>query len=145
MKKALFLSISLLVLAGSVIAQTATSCQPASCGPEGTKTEEAAVITKLRTDVLALQHDIQSKKLKVEVEMATSEELRKPSDGESLLVLGSQLWQLHTALSNAIPADMVQEDFNKLKFNLRDSGAQLVSNLNQNLNVMKKQLDSLRL
>ena len=136
--------LSMMLLSGTaVVAQTGASCQPTSCGPNGTKKTEAAVITKLRSEILALQGDIQKKELKVKFEMATEQELKKASDGESLLVMASHLWQLHVALSNAIPTNHVDEDFQNLKFNLRSSGAQLVSDLAQNLRIMKKQVHSL--
>src|SRR6476469_9767598 len=83
--------IALLIISAStspLLAQScAQSCDKKSCGPEGTKKEEAAVITAMRSDLQTVITKISKSSLAVDNQLKDMTIEKGTSDDESLLFL----------------------------------------------------------
>ena len=98
-------------------------------------TDEAAIITHLKTEILTLQNLIQSKanKLNYEGFKDVYNKLCGENDSETLLFVASHLSQLHNNLIAALPPNKQNLELQKLNFQIQESGTRLISGLIQNV------------
>src|SRR5688572_5614661 len=103
MKKLLIL----FVIAGASHFTYAQSCSPAacekkSCGPEGTKKEEAAVITSMRSDVQSVIEKMSKSPISFDRQIAAMKIEKGQSDDESLLFLSQAVTAIRYELVSKI-------------------------------------------
>lgn len=119
-----------------------SACKPSSCGPEGTKVEEAAIISHLRTEVVTLHKTAQSKSsiLNLSLNAVDVKELSGSNDDESIRIMAQFLSRFHNKVLSSIPTNKLNPQVGKLDFEMNDSAARVVSRLMQNVLILQEQL-----
>jgi hypothetical protein len=140
MKKLLILlfivSAPFFVNAQSCDKSAASSCAQTSCGPEGTKKAEAAVISKMRSDLQTVIARMSKSTLAFDKTVSDLEITKGTSDDESLLFISQA--------ANSIRHEFVSKiESTKLIASLRQYQPSDFSNKQQMVSALKKEIQIL--
>ncbi|MEQ9425265.1 MAG: hypothetical protein RJQ09_12650 [Cyclobacteriaceae bacterium] len=114
---------------------TGPSCQPVKCGPEGTKTGEAAIIGHLRTEALNLEDILKTKSIVISDE----KNLVGSDDSESVSLISVFIMRMHAALISQADEEKLNQELVNLKFDSSESPARVVSQLLQHTILLQEQ------
>jgi hypothetical protein len=144
MKKLLFL-VAITVIPYLVSAQSccAQSCDKKSCGPEGTKKEEAAVIKSMRTDLQLVVNKMSQSSLSFNKEVAGMTIEKGTSDDESLLFLSQAVTTIRYELLNKVDASKLVASLKEYKPTGTSTKQQMVSALKKDIQVLASQAEKL--
>jgi hypothetical protein len=136
----LILTVSAYVTSAQSCAQT---CDKKSCGPEGTKKKEAAVITTMRSDlqtvITKMSHsswafDRQVKEMSIE---------KGASDDESLLYISQAATSIRYELLSKVEPSKVVASLKDFKPSASSTKQQMVANLKKEIQLLAVQAEKL--
>ena len=119
------------------------TCDKKSCGPEGTKKEEAAVITSMRSDlqtvITKMSHsswafDLQVKEMSIE---------KGASDDESLLYISQAATSIRYELLTKVEPSKVVASLKDFKPSSSSTKQQMVANLKKEIQLLAVQAEKL--
>lgn len=130
----------------------AQSCTPScdktcdkksSCGPEGTKTEEAAVITTMRTDLQTVITKMSKSSLSFDQRVKGMKIEKGTTDDESLLFLSQAATTIRFELLNKIESARMTASLKDFKSGTAVTKQQMVANLKKEIQVLATQAENL--
>ena len=143
MKKLLILAILTMSAYVTSAQSCAQTCDKKSCGPEGTKKEEAAVITTMRSDlqtvITKMSHspwafDRQVKEMSIE---------KGASDDESLLYISQAATSIRYELLSKVEPSKVVASLKDFKPSASSTKQQMVANLKKEIQLLTVQAEKL--
>ena len=143
MKKLLILAILTMSAYVTSAQSCPQTCDKKSCGPEGTKKEEAAVITTMRSDlqtvITKMSHsswafDRQVKEMSIE---------KGASDDESLLYISQAATSIRYELLSKVEPSKVVASLKDFKPPSSSTKQQMVANLKKEIQLLAVQADKL--
>jgi hypothetical protein len=134
---------TLALLLGALQFSWAQSCEKKSCGPEGTKTEEAAVIKTMRTDVQSVLTKMSQSKVVFDKQVASMKIEKGESDDESLLFLSQAVTAIRYEVTSKLDADKQIAALKEYKPAAALSKQQMVSSLKKEIELLSNQLENL--
>lgn len=138
---------ALLILTVSFYASHAQSCTQTcdkkSCGPEGTKKEEAAVITAMRGDLQAVITKMSKSSLAFDEQFKEMTIEKGANDDESLLYLSLAATSIRYELLNKIEPSKVVVSLKDFKPSALSSKQQMVSILKKEIQLLTAQAEQL--
>lgn len=134
-----------LVFLGAVSASAQSSCSTSAqaCGPSGTKTEEAKVITSMRSDLQTVIGKLAKSNTGLSTQITNVEISQGTNDDESLLFIYQTAFAVHAELvANTDPGKLIPE---LKKQNLQPSSnkRQLVASLKKEIKLLEDQAEKL--
>jgi hypothetical protein len=134
------LSLSSYVISAQSCAQT---CDKKSCGPEGTKKEEAAVIKTMRTDLQTVVAKMAKSNLAFDSQVKDMTIEKGENDDESLLFLSQAATTIRYELLNKLERSKVVGPLKEFKPGAASSKQQMVANLKKEIQVLASQAEQL--
>ena len=134
-----FMSVSLLTWGQS----SAQSCDKKSCGPEGTKKEEAAVITTMRTDLQSVIEKMSKSTFGFDKQVVEMTIGKGTSDDESLLYLSQAVTSVRYELLNRLESSRMISSLKDFKPTAATTKQQMVSNLKKEIQILASQAEKL--
>jgi hypothetical protein len=139
--------IALLILSVSSYAMSAQSCAQScdkkSCGPEGTKKEEAAVIKTMRTDLQMVVAKMAKSNLAFDSQIKDLTIEKGDNDDESLLFLSQAATTIRYELLNKLERSNLVASLKEFKPGAASSKQQMVANLKKEIQVLATQAEKL--
>jgi hypothetical protein len=120
-----------------------SSCSKTSCGPEGTKKAEAAVIGSMRTDLQGVVTRMSKSSLSFSKEVSEMEIEKGTSDDESLLFISQAVNAIRFELMNKIdPSKLIAslKEYQPARFSTKQ---QMVSALKKEIQMLTSQAEKL--
>ncbi len=143
MKKLIAITI-LTMAAYSLYAQScAKTCEKKSCGPEGTKKEEAAVISGMRNDLQLVITKISRSSLNFDSQLREMKIEKGANDDESILFISQAAASIRYEILNKVePSNLVAslKDFRPAS---PSSKREMVANLKKEIQVLAAQAEKL--
>jgi hypothetical protein len=137
----------LILLAVCSIATYSQSCAPAcdkkSCGPEGTKKEEAAVISTMRNDLQAVITRMSKSSFAFDNQLKEMTIEKGASDDESLLFLSQAATSIRYELLNKIESSKLVASLKEYKPSASMTKQQMVANLKKEIQLLAIQAEKL--
>ena len=121
----------------------AQTCEKKSCGPEGTKKEEAAVITTMRTDLQTVIAKISKSSLAVDPQIKEMEIEKGASDDESLLFISQAVTSIRYELLSKIEPSKLVASLKEYKPSASSTKQQMVANLKKEIQLLASQAERL--
>jgi hypothetical protein len=143
MKKLLILAIltmSAFVTSAQSCAQT---CDKKSCGPEGTKKEEAAVITTMRSDLQAVITKMSNSSWAFDKQVKEMSIEKGMSDDESLLYISQAATSIRYELLSKVDPFKVVASLKDFKPSASSTKQQMVANLKKEIQLLAVQAEKL--
>ena len=119
------------------------SCEKKSCGPEGTKKEEAAVITTMRTDVETVLAKMSQSKVSFDRQVAEMKIEKGQSDDESLLYISQAVTTIRYELMAKLETSKQIGALKNYKPASSASKQQMVASLKKEIQVLTSQAENL--
>jgi hypothetical protein len=119
------------------------SCEKKSCGPEGTKKEEAAVITTMRSDVETVLAKMSQSKVSFDKQVAEMKIEKGQSDDESLLFLSQAVTVIRYELITKVEASRQIVALKNYKPANSSSKQQMVASLKKEIQLLTNQAERL--
>ena len=142
--KKLFILILLSAFVQFSWAQTCPpSCDKTSCGPEGTKTKEAAVITTMRTEVQTLLTKMTKSNIAFDKQIADMKLEKGENDDESLLFLSQAVTAIRYELTSRLDGSKQLPALKQFKPASSSSKQQMVASLKKEIQLLASQADRL--
>jgi hypothetical protein len=143
MKKLLILT--LIAIAPHFIAaqSCAQSCDKKSCGPEGTKKEEAAVIKSMRTDLQTVVTKMSKSNLAFDAQVKDMTIEKGENDDESLLFLSQAATTIRYELLNKVDGSKLVASLKEFKPGAASNKQQMVANLKKEIQILATQAEKL--
>jgi hypothetical protein len=146
--KKLFILIAITAVSFYSVAQSdktdaKASCDKSSCGPEGTKKEEAAAITTLRSDLQTVITKMSKSSTQFDKQISDMTITKGTCDDESLLFISQAVASVRFELLNKIEsAKLVAalKDFKPANFSTKQ---QMMSALKKEVQVLASQVEKL--
>jgi hypothetical protein len=135
--------IILIALTGISSFSVAQSCDKKSCGPEGTKTEEARVISSLRADLQAVVNKMSQSGISFEREISQMEITKGANDDESLLFISQAASAIRYELLNKVEPTKITSQLKEYKPGNLSSKQKLVSSLQKEIKILANQADKI--
>jgi hypothetical protein len=135
--------ITLIALTGLSYVAVAQSCDKKSCGPEGTKTEEARVITSLRADLQAVISKMSQSGISFEKEISQMEITKGANDDESLLFISQAASTIRYELLNKVEPTKLISPLKEYKPATFSSKQKMVSALQKEIQLLASQADKI--
>jgi hypothetical protein len=139
--------IALVILSVSSYAMSAQSCAQScdkkSCGPEGTKKEEAAVITTMRSDLQTVITKISKSSLAVDNQLKDLTIEVGASDDESLLFISQVAMSIRYELLNKVESAKLVASLKDFKPSPSSTKQQMVANLKKEIQLLATQAEKL--
>lgn len=141
-KLALILLLSPLAMP-QLLAQEKPGCEPKSCGPENTKTEEAKVITELRQELQEVITKMATSPLKFDAEITAFKIEKGSSDDESVLIIAQTSSAVLSELRSKVPSTKVVAELKNYQSKPGASKQKLMANLKKEVSLLSKQVSAL--
>jgi hypothetical protein len=136
----ILLSVSSYFAAAQSCAQT---CDKKSCGPEGTKKEEAAVITTMRSDLQTVITKMSKSSLAFDNQLKALTIEKGTSDDESLLYLSQAATSIRYELLNKIESSKLVSSLKDYRPSASTTKQQMVANLKKEIQLLAAQAENL--
>jgi len=143
MKKLFVLILLSAILQFSWAQSCAQSCDKKSCGPEGTKKEEAAVIKTMRTDVQTVLTKMSKSNVSFDKQVADMQIEKGESDDESLLFLSQAVTAIRYELTSKLDASKQIAALKEFKPASSSSKQQMVASLKKEIQLLASQAEKL--
>jgi hypothetical protein len=139
--------IVLLLLAGCSFAtysqSCAQSCDKKSCGPEGTKKEEAAVISTMRSDLQTVITKMSKSSFSFDNQLKEMTIEKGTSDDESLLYISQAATSIRYELLNKIEPSKLLASLKSYKPSASSTKQQMVANIKKEIHLLAAQAEKL--
>jgi hypothetical protein len=135
--------ITLIALTGLSYFSFSQSCDKKSCGPEGTKTEEARVITSLRADLQAVVNKMSQSSVSFEKEISQMEITKGANDDESLLFISQAASTIRYELLSKVEPAKIISSLKEYKPANSSSKQKMVSSLQKEIQILASQADKI--
>ncbi len=143
MKKLIVLIIVAVSSFGAYSQSCAQTCDKKSCGPEGTKKEEAAVITSMRTDLQSVIAKMSKSSLAFDNQLKEMTIEKGTSDDESLLFISQAATSIRYELLNKLESSRLVTSLKSFKPSPSSNKQQMVANLKKEIQVLATQAENL--
>lgn len=143
MKKLIVLILVAVTSFASYSQSCAQSCDKKSCGPEGTKKEEAAVITTMRSDLQTVITKISKSSLAVDNQLKDMTIEKGASDDESLLFLSQIATSIRYEFLNKVESSKLVASLKDFKPSPSSTKQQMVANLKKEIQLLATQAEKL--
>ena len=143
MKKLLvlvILTMSVYVASAQSCAQT---CDKKSCGPEGTKKDEAAVITTMRNDLQTVITKMSKSTLAFDKQLKEMSIEKGASDDESLFYISQAATSIRYELLSKVESPKQVASLKDFKPSPSSTKQQMVANLKKEIQLLATQADKL--
>lgn len=143
--KKLFMLMVVVITPHFLTAQScaAQSCDKKSCGPEGTKKEEAAVITTMRTDLQTVIARIAKSPVAFDKTIREMTIEKGASDDESLLFISQAASSIRYELMNRIESAKLNASLKAFRPGVSSTKQQMVANLKKEIQLLATQAENL--
>jgi hypothetical protein len=121
----------------------AQECDKKSCGPEGTKKEEAAVISTMRSDLQTVISKMSKSSFLFDSQVKGMAIEKGTSDDESLLFLSQAATSIRHELLNKIESTKLLTSLKEYKPSPSSTKQQLVANLKKEIQLLTVQAERL--
>jgi len=135
--------IALIILALSPYIVSAQSCEKKSCGPEGTKVEEAAVITSMRDDLQTVITKISKSSLAFDNQLKGMTIEKGASDDESLMFMSQIATLVRYEFLNKLEAAKLTTSLKDYKPSPSSTKQQMVATLKKEIQLLASQAEAL--
>jgi len=143
MKKTLMLILFTAVSVVSWGQPCAPSCDKKSCGPEGTKKAEAAVISGMRADIQTVLKKMSASALSFDKQIAEMKIEKGETDDESLLYLSQAITAIRYELLNKLESSRIIGSLKTYRPAAISTKQQLVSSLKKEIEMLASQAENL--
>ena len=143
MKKLIVLILVAVTSFASYSQSCAQSCDKTSCGPEGTKKEEAAVITSMRTDLQTVITKVSKSSLPIDNQLKNMTIEKGASDDESLLFISQAAASIRYELLNKLESAKLVASLKDFKPSVSSNKQQMVANLKKEIQLLATQAEKL--
>jgi trehalose-6-phosphate synthase len=143
--KKLFILFLITILPCFVYAQTCSqeSCDKKSCGPEGTKVKEAAVITSMRTDLQTVIEKMSKSTVSFDKHVAEMNIEKGTTDDESLLFLSQAISTIRFEFLNKLKSSELVTSLREYKPVTFSTKQQMVAALKKEIKILANQAENL--
>jgi hypothetical protein len=142
--KKLIILIVLAVSSYATYAQScAQTCDKKSCGPEGTKKEEAAAITTMRNDLQTVISKMSKSSLAIDRQWKDMTIEKGASDDESLLYISQAATSIRYELLNRIESSKLVASLKAYTPSASSTKQQVVANLKKEIQLLAAQAEKL--
>lgn len=138
--KKLLLLLLIAVAPGLALAQ---SCDKSSCGPAGTKKDEAKAITTMRSDLLTVATKMSKSSVNFDMNVSEMKIEKGATDDESLLYISQAATAIRYELINKVESSKLIASLKEYKPLRAGSKQQMVSNLKNEIELLATQADKL--
>lgn len=121
----------------------AQSCDKKSCGPEGTKKEEAAVISNMRSDLQTVITKMATSSFSFDNQLKEMTIEKGTSDDESLLYISQAATSIRYELLNKIEPSKILASLKDYKPSASSTKQQMVANLKKEIHLLAAQAEKL--
>ena len=121
----------------------APSCEKKSCGPEGTKKEEAAVITTMRSDLQTVITKISKSSVAFDPQIKEMTIEKGATDDESLLFISQAATFIRYDLLNKVESSKLVASLKEYKPSSTSTKQQMVANLKKEIQLLAAQAEKL--
>jgi len=143
MKKLIVLILIATTSFASYSQSCAQRCDKKSCGPEGTKKEEAAVITTMRTDLQTVIKKISKSSFAFDNQLKEMTIEKGASDDESLLFISQAATSIRHELLNKVESTKLVTSLKAYKPSVSTNKQQMVANLKKEIELLATQAEKL--
>lgn len=119
------------------------SCDKKSCGPEGTKKDEAAVITTMRNDLQTVIAKMSKSSLSFDNQLKDMTIEKGASDDESLLYISQVATSIRHELLNKIESSKLVASLKDYKPAASSTKQQMVASLKKEIELLAAQAEKL--
>jgi hypothetical protein len=121
----------------------AQTCDKKSCGPEGTKKEEAAVISTMRSELQTVITKMSKSTLAFDNQLTAMTIEKGASDDESLLYISQVATSIRYELLNKLESTKLVASLKTFKPSASSTKQQLVANLKKEIQLLSVQAEKL--
>ena len=121
----------------------AQTCDKKSCGPEGTKKAEAAVITTMRSDLQTVIAKMSKSSLAFDSQLKDMTIEKGASDDESLLFIAQAAASIRHELLNKMESSKLVASMKEYKPSPSSNKQQMVASLKKEIQLLSTQADKL--
>lgn len=121
----------------------AQSCNKKSCGPEGTKKEEAAVISTMRSDLQTVITKMSKSSFAFDNQLKEMTIEKGASDEESLLYISQAATSIRYELLNKVESSKLVASLKEYKPSASSTKKQMVANLKKEIQLLAAQAEKL--
>jgi hypothetical protein len=143
MKKLLILAILTMFAYVAAAQACPQTCDKKSCGPQGTKKEEAAVITGMRNDLQTVITKMSNSSWAFDKQVKEMSIEKGASDDESLFYISQAATSIRYELLSKVGPSKVDASLKDFKPSASSSKQQMVSNLKKEIQLLAVQADKL--
>jgi hypothetical protein len=143
MKKLLILAFLTMSAYVTFAQSCAPSCDKTSCGPEGTKKEEAAVITTMRSDLQTVITKMSNSSWAFDKQVKEMSIGKGASDDESLFYISQAATAVRFELLSKVEPTRVTASLKDFKPTASPTKQQMVANLKKEIQLLAVQADKL--
>jgi hypothetical protein len=142
--KKLIVLVLLVVCHFAIYSQScAQSCDKKSCGPEGTKKEEAAVISSMRSDLQTVITKMSRSSFSFDNQLKEMTIEKGASDDESLLYISQAATSIRYELISKIEPSKILASLKDYKPSASSTKQQMVANLKKEIHLLTAQAEKL--
>lgn len=142
--KKLFVLILVAVSCFTAYSQScAQTCEKTSCGPEGTKKEEAAVIKTMRNDLQTVIAKMSKSSLAFDSQVKDLTIEQGASDDESLLFISQAATSIRFELLNKLESSKLVTSLKDYRPGTSSTKQQMVANLKKEIQLLAAQVEKL--
>jgi hypothetical protein len=142
--KKLFAIIAISAMPLFLVAQScAQSCDKTACGPAGTKKEEAAVITTLRTDLQSVISKMSKSSVSFGKEVSEMRVTKGSTDDESLLFISQAATSIRYELLSKLDASKLTASLKDYKPHSFSTKQQMMAGLKREIQLLINQAERL--
>jgi hypothetical protein len=143
--KKLFVLLLIIAIPCFAYAQTCSqeSCDKKSCGPEGTKVKEAAVITGMRTDLQTVITKMSKSPVSFDKHIAAMNIEKGSTDDESLLFLSQAITTIRYEFINKLKSSELITSLKEYKPVTFSTKQQMVAALKNEIQILANQAENL--
>jgi len=133
----------LAILTMSVYVACAQTCEKKSCGPEGTKKDEAAVITTMRNDLQTVITKMSKSTLAFDKQVKEMSIEKGASDDESLLYISQAATSIRYELLSKVESSSQVASLKDFRPSPSSTKQQMVANLKKEIQLLATQAEKL--
>jgi hypothetical protein len=143
MKKLLMFTVLMLSSYLMSAQSCAKTCDAKSCGPEGTKKEEAAVITTMRSDLQTVITKISKSSIAIDPQIKELTIEKGGTDDESLFFISQAVTSIRYELLSKIEPSKLVASLKEFKPSASSNKQQMVANLKKEIQLLASQAERL--
>jgi hypothetical protein len=143
MKKLMILAILITSAYVTSAQSSAQTCDKKSCGPEGTKKDEASVITTMRSDLQTVITKMSNSSWAFDKQVKEMSIEKGASDDESLLYISQAATSIRYELLSKVEPSKVVASLKGFKPSASSTKQQMVANLKKEIQLLTVQADKL--